>query len=528
MSEKEQISLKNQSAWLFFAKIIGFAFQTILPLLVVRFLTQDQFGIYQQVFKVLTNLVAILPLGFSLSAFYFLAREEEKKPFAIFNIMFFNFVMGGIAFLICFFQPQIIGNIFQSSEILKYIPLLGIGVWVWIFSQFLETVVLANQESKIATFFIVFAQFIKSLLMVVSVVFFTTVESLIYAAIIFGIIQSCLLIYYLNSRFPTFWKSFDWKFFREHAIYALPFGISGLVWVLQIEIHNYFIANRFLPAEYAIYAVGCFQLPLIGIIAESATNVLIPRMSELQLQDDKREMIELTSRVMQKLSFFYFPIYVFLMITAQTFITTLFTDKFSASVPIFMINLTLLPFYIWVTDPIARAFQEIGRFLFIYRIIFFVFLVSILWFAIQNFTLLGMIATVVITTLIELSIASAVVLYKVGVRFSDLYLLKNIGKTSLISLFAGFFTFLVYANTKGFLPIWDEKLAEFMRPSFSHFLAGCFVLGISALVYGIIYLIGANYFNLIDENEKQLVKSFITKLTKRGGNSVIANPQSQI
>ena len=83
----------------------------------------------------------------------------------------------------------------------------------------------------------------------------------------------------------------------------------------------------------------------------------------MQAKDEKREMIRLTARAMQKLSFFYFPIYVFLLITAQTFIITLFTQNYLASVPIFLINLTLLPFDIWVTDPIVRAYKELGRFL---------------------------------------------------------------------------------------------------------------------------------------------------------------------
>ena len=79
ISEKP-VSLKSQSAWLFLAKIIGFGFQFTLPLLVVRFLTQEQVGIYQQIFKILVNSVAILPLGFSMSSYYYLSREAEQKP----------------------------------------------------------------------------------------------------------------------------------------------------------------------------------------------------------------------------------------------------------------------------------------------------------------------------------------------------------------------------------------------------------------------------------------------------------------
>ena len=67
MAEKKT-SLREQSAWLLVAKVIGFAFSFALPLLIVRYLTQDAVGHYREAFQVITNAVVILPLGFSMSA----------------------------------------------------------------------------------------------------------------------------------------------------------------------------------------------------------------------------------------------------------------------------------------------------------------------------------------------------------------------------------------------------------------------------------------------------------------------------
>ncbi len=61
-------SLKQQSAWLLAAKIVGFGFSFILPLVIVRYLDQEQVGNYRQAFLVITNAIVILPLGFSMSA----------------------------------------------------------------------------------------------------------------------------------------------------------------------------------------------------------------------------------------------------------------------------------------------------------------------------------------------------------------------------------------------------------------------------------------------------------------------------
>ena len=111
---ENKASLKSQSAWLLFAKIIGFFFAFILPLLIVRVLSQEQVGVYRLSFLVIMNAAAILPVGFSMSAYYFLNREKEKRGAAIFNILLFNFAVGGLAFLTLFFFPQLLGSGFSE------------------------------------------------------------------------------------------------------------------------------------------------------------------------------------------------------------------------------------------------------------------------------------------------------------------------------------------------------------------------------------------------------------------------------
>ncbi len=501
-----------------FAKVTGFVLSSLLPFLVVRFLTQDKVGVYRQTFLVIINAVAILPLGFSMSAYYFLNRESERRKAAVFNILIFNFAVGGLACAGLYFYPQFLGKLFSSDEMTQLAPKIGVVIWLWIFSTFLEVVAIANQEARVATVFIILAQLTKTLLMAGAVILFATIESFVYAAMIQAALQTVILFVYLNSRFPRFWREFDWQFFREQSFYALPFGLVGLLWTLQTDIHNYFVGNRFSDAEYAIYAYGCFQLPLFAILAESTAAVLIPRMNELQLRDDKREMVELTARTMQKLSFFYFPAYAFLLITAQVFITTLFTENFAASVPIFIINLTLLPFDIWVVDPIVRAYKEFGRFLLILRIFVLIVLVAALWFGIQHFDLRGMIAIVVAVSLFERFISTSILARKMNVKRTDWRLLKGVGKTALVSAFAAVITLFAFWQIREFTPALGANLSQMFfstpKQSVVSFVSGSLTLLFSLMVFVPIYLFGMNYLNLIEADEKEFVRKFLNSIKK--------------
>lgn len=525
-------SLKSQSAWLLFAKLVGFAFAFLLPLLVVRFLTQEKVGVYRQVFLIITNAVSILPLGFSMSAFYFLSREPEKRASAVLNILLFNFVTGGAACLALFLFPQLLGNLFNNAEMTSLAPLIGVVIWLWIFSTFLETIAVANRESRASTIFIILAQLTKTSLMAGAVVLFATIEAFLYAAMIQAALQTAVLLIYLNSRFPRFWTSFDFKFFREQMFYALPFGLAGLLWTLQTDIHNYFVGYRFSAAEFAVYAYGCFQLPLIAMVSESVTSVLIPRMSELQVRGDKREMIRLTARAMQKLSFFFFPLYVFLFITSQTFITTLFTEKFAASVPIFLINLTLLPFDIWVVDPIARAYKQLGKFLLVLRAFILLALVAALYFGIQYFDLRGMIAIVIAVILTERFVSTFIIARKIGVKRADARLLSGVWKTAFASLAAGVGLFLTYWLAKDFLQDFGANTAKFIfaapKKSIVDFAAGIFTLGVCFAVFAPLYLFIMNTLGLIDDEEKALIKSVFGKTKLLFRRFTIQNPKSEI
>lgn len=535
--EETQPSLKNRSAWLLFAKIVGFGFSFLLPLLIVRYLTQDKVGLYRESFQVIMNALIILPLGISMSAYYFLSRENERRGGAILNILLFNFVVGGLACLTLFLFPQLIGNLFRNPELTLLAPRIGVVIWIWIFSTFLETVAIANQETKLATAFIITAQVSKTFLMVSAVFLFGTVDSFIYAAMVQGLIQTIILLFYLRARFPGFWREFDLKFFREQMVYAVPFGLAGILWMAQTDIHNYFVGYKFTSAEFAIYAYGCFELPLIAMLAESVTSVLIPRMSELQVNGDTDEMIRLTARAMQKLAFFYFPIYVFMLITAKTFVITLFTENYLASVPIFMINLTILPFSILITDPIVRAYKELGRFLLGLRIIVLVGLVSVLSFGIEYFTLSGMITVAVIALLTEKIIAETIIVRRLGVGRQHLPLLVNVGKTAVISIVAGLVTYFVYVNISEYILIYGEHLAEetFLTSKLSilNFVGGGLVLLISACVFGPIYFYGSHLWGVIEDGEKQAIWNLLSRFTGRRTppalvEDILPNPQPPI
>lgn len=514
-------SLRSQSAWLLMARFVGYFFAFLLPLLVVRFLTQEQVGTYRLIFQVIVNAVGILPLGFSLSAYYFLARSPEHRARTVLNILIFNFAAGGLAFAVLYFNPWILGWLLRSAELARLAPLAGAVIWLWILGLFLEVVAVANREPKTATAFIILSQFTKTLLMTAAVVVFSTVDAILYAALVQAVLQVLVLLFYLGSRFPRFWTGFDPGFFRKQLAYALPFGLAGVLWILQTDIHNYFVGYRFGEVGFAIYAYGCFEFPLITMIYESISAVLIPKMSELQSEGRTRDIIDTTVSAMNKLALAYLPIFVFLMIVADVFIIALFTADYAASIPVFRVNLLLLPVYVFMLDPVARAYEEVGRFLLKFRVFLLAAIIAALWFGIRHFDLTGMISIVVVSIVIERIVTFFKIKKLLGLRAADAGLLRNVLKTAVAALAAGLVLLVFHLLAEDLLLPWSRRLAEDVLGAvgverFAGFFGGGLYLGFCLAVFAPVYLLLVKWFDLLREDEKQLLRRGLAKLPLAG------------
>lgn len=481
-------SLTAQAFGLLVAKTLAFVFAFALPVLLTRTLSQSEYGLFKQVFLVTTTACALLPLGFGMSAYYYLPRETDRarRGQVILNILIFNLLMGGVACLVLIFWPGVIARIFRDPGISSFAPLLGVVIMLWLFSSFLETVAVANQELKLATIFIVAGQLTRTILLISAAIIFDSVHALIYAALIHGVLQGATLVWYVSSRFPGFWRAFDWSLTGKQVAYALPFGLAGLLYTIQTDLHNYFVSNRFSAATFAIYSIGVAQLPLIGILRESVSSVILPRISYLQEQTQPREIIMLLANATRKLAAVFIPVYVFLMLTGREFLTFLFTSEYADSWPIFAINLTLLPLSLLDVDAVARAYESHRFFLVRLQIVMSIVNVFALWFFISRFGLVGAISVVVGMSVVG-RVAMAVRFSRVlGAKPRDLKLFADVGKVAVASIGAGVLCFFVRSL----------MMTAHTRPLIV--LAGCFIV-FAAVYVGSILIMGVA---TVDEREK--------------------------
>jgi O-antigen/teichoic acid export membrane protein len=430
-------SLTTQAFWLLAAKTVGFAMTMALPLVLVRALSQLEFGLYKQAFLAVGTAVTVLPVGFGMSAFYFLPRQRANHPAVVLNILMVHLAVGGVAAALVVVWPGILSSIFGSTDLVPYAPAIAAVIVTWTVAAFLEIIPVACQDLVASTAFIVGSQASKTLVFVVAARAGGSIGALFAAAIVQGLVQTAVLVVYLQMKFPGFWRAFDVEMLRTQASYALPLGLSSLVLKLQTDLPHYFVSHAFGATAYAIFAVGVFNLPLVGLLRESVGSVMLPRVSRLEQDEDRREILLLVARVARKLAIVYFPLYVYLLIVGREFIRLLFTSQYAASWPIFAVYITVIPAGVLVLDPITRAYAEQRFFLLKLRLVLFGLMITALSLGITRLGLIGTIALVVAVQLIGTAGAAVRLGHVMHLRAADFKPFAALGRIAVASAAAG-------------------------------------------------------------------------------------------
>lgn len=488
--ENQEKKLTKQAALLTTGRIIAFAMSFAFPLVIVRLLSQSEFGLYKQAFQVMASAVALPGLGLSTSAFYFMPRQPDKKPQIAMNVLIFYFLVGSAVALLFIVYPGWVTLVFKGSELRPYIPLLGIASLLWLLSSFLDTVTVADGDIRWAFIFSLLVQVTKIGLLLGACIWLRSIHAIIWAATVQGAVQCAFLFFYLKRRYGKFWQSFDRQLFKAQLAYALPFGLSGLAATTQGDLHNYFVSHYFDPAEFAVYAVGCFQLPLLLVLVDSVGSVVIPELAKREMRQDYSGMIDLWFAAMRKVAFFVLPACGAMFVLRHELIITLFTRNYVGAATIFAVNLLGLCLFINLTGAVVLAFDNLKYF----RLKLYLGLIPVscvaLYFGIKTAGLLGAITAFVVVRSLDVLINVLALKRELHMTLSDFSDLWPIARIAVAVGLAGFSAWAV--------KVLLGEVIVFER------------LVIGSAVFGVVYILAALFLvRAVTEEEKTDLRNWL-------------------
>jgi len=376
-------------------RAVGFAVAFAIPIVLARHLTQEEFGTYKYVF-LLWGTLGFLQLGMAESLYYFLPQSPEQSGRFVANAVMTLAGAGLVAALVLSLMPEIIAAWLGNPEVATYLPLVGAFLALTLITAPFEIVMVARKRYALAAVTYACSDMLRALLLIVPALLVPDVRPLLIGAVLFGVARVAVMLGYIGREFGAALRP-GRALWRAQWAYAIPFTAAVVLEVLQLNLHQYVVAAHADAATFAIYSVGCMQVPLVDLVAMSAANVMMVRMG-----DSLREgasVLPLWHAAVERLALVLIPFAVALMITARELIATLYTVAYLPSVPVFVISTVLIALSAFPVDGVLRVYAE-TKFLILMNVIRLAITVAVIGWAFLQFGLEGAIATTVVAQVV--------------------------------------------------------------------------------------------------------------------------------
>lgn len=359
-------SLSSQSLLLIFGKVLAFPLTFLVPIVLVRYFDVRMFGHYKQLFMLFYIALPFLDFGITQGLIYFVSKNPELKNKYIsqfFQAQFALCLLSAVIFF--FFSENLAGIISKDPQLSGYIPHIGVFLIFWAISNNFEVLLTAEKKSAYASFIIFCSDGARAILTLAVVVLGGTLKDLLLVLIFTGFLRVFWMFWYLVKDSGFYFQGIDRKMLRIQFRYATPLGMAVAVNSLIDYSHQLIVSSFLSTMEFAYYSIGCFQIPLIGIVTASVSGVALVRICELYEQQNLDETVEIIAASFRKLALIFFPLFSILFISAEDFVLFLFTDSYKSSIQVFRIFIWILPLAAILVEYIPRA---IGNSMYVFRV----------------------------------------------------------------------------------------------------------------------------------------------------------------
>ncbi len=437
----------------------GAAITFCIPLVLARAMALEEYGTYKQLFLIAQTLYYVLPFGVAQSLYFFIPRTDQTRPWVMQTLgmlLIAGIAGGGVIFGAGHHGAALLGN----PELVRYLVPLAIYVACVVGAMPLEVTLTCQGRTKAAAVIYLGSDALRAAAMILPVFLGYGLSGAMNAMAGFAAIRlvTTWAVSATTTRGPLFQRGLTWRQFA----YAAPFGAAMLLSIPQQYAHQYAVGATVPPELFAIYAVGCFQLPLVDLLYSPTSEVLMVRVGELERQNRLREAVHAFKEASAKLAYAFLPMSAFLFVAAPEFISALFGERFLGAVPIFRVCVLSIAVSCFPVDGLLRARNE-TRYLFFSYFVKAAVTVPLVWVGVKHFGMMGGIVSWAVAELV----GKATLLARVPKALGDTegpYLMRvwrvlpfrELGRASAAALGAG----LLVASLRELLPLSVSALPD--------------------------------------------------------------------
>jgi O-antigen/teichoic acid export membrane protein len=328
-------------------QVLEMVLQLLLPVLLVRVLSPDDFGIYRLVWLVVMTVSLTVPMGMLESLFYFLPRATQQdrlgfiRQTELYLVLSSALAMGALLLA----RAWLPDSVQQACELGLWLVALA-SFWLW--GSLLDQLPTIEERIRWQTLSSIAMSLLRAAVAVAVAWIWRDVYYLIAALVVVSALKVVLLQVYIWQ----FHRHQPWTLSRKQAVtqfrYALPVGASGMLFGFRRQAEQWIVAALFTPVQFAAFSVAAILSPLLFMARRSVTYVVLPSLSKRQAQGDMGHVLEVNGKVNLALASVLFPVFAYAFVFADEIITLIYTDAFVAAGDV--MRVMILGFMLQVID----------------------------------------------------------------------------------------------------------------------------------------------------------------------------------
>ena len=304
----------------------------ITPVILVRLLSVEDFGRYREFLLYVTVLMSFAGFGVNSSLLRFVPHDPKAGWRFVDQAIVMTFVsslivVGGMAGLNYVMDGRLVGD-YALTVSLYVLLLANLDFWEFLW--------LAEKRSYAVIGYTTGRLVARIVVVTTTAALTRDVNTIIWALICMEAVRIVISAIGWRVRSRAALKSKPrW---REQLEYCLPFGGALILITLNKSMGGLFVAKLLGPVALAHYAIGIYVQPVITVLRNSLSDVLLPEMVS-RSHEQQADRLELWRRSTVASAIALAAAGVVLARFADILVVTLFSENYRPAVEIFQLYL---------------------------------------------------------------------------------------------------------------------------------------------------------------------------------------------
>lgn len=357
-----EASGRGQSVWITGARVASALLAMAVPIVLVRVLSQSEFGVYKEIFLIAATALPVLDLGLPASLYYFIPRTERLgRDFHLQSLIFLTGagLIGGGAVV----AGGSLLERFVDPSLGPYLDWLALYVVFFVPGSLLGVAPMVDRRSRLAALALSGFEVVKSGLLVFAAYWTGTLEGVMVAACAGVLLKATGAAAYVAWRPAERDRDTSAALWRRlsniQLSYALPFYGAALVGLIREKLHSYYVAVTFGSAQFAVYALATINIPILGRFSRTVGEVMVIETSDQMKRGRISEVRRTWWRATRILALVMIPCVANGVVFAPEMFKVVFGQNYVGAAPLFRVFVLVLLLEVIPASSVLRSGAEL-------------------------------------------------------------------------------------------------------------------------------------------------------------------------